>query len=238
MSAPAVFHITHHKAGSQWIMSILQDAAPERFVPPLQKVAHVVNGPLLAGKVYPTVYLTRPKFEALDLPAPHRKFIVIRDLRDTLVSLYFGLRVHHALFHDEQRAARDFLNDHDIETGLLFLINERLERSADRQRSWVGSGELTFHYEDLIADQFAGVTRILEHCEFALPPERIRAIVDARSFKNMAGRKPGEENIHSHQRKGVAGDWQTHFTDNVKDAFKQRYAQLLIDTGYETTTAW
>ena len=235
---PAVFHITHHKAGSQWIKSVLHGAAPERFVPAQRQVAHVLGQRLLPGMVYPTVYLAKPAFEALPLPQPHRRFIIIRDLRDTLVSLYFGLKVHHHLFRDDQREMRALLNRRSIDDGLIFLINERLEKSAAIQRSWLGSPELIVRYEDLLADQLGGFTRILNHCQFNLPVDRIRELVAAREFRNIAQRNPGEENIRSHQRKGIAGDWRTHFTDRVKDAFKQRYAQLLIDTGYERDEGW
>ena len=238
VNTPAVFHITHHKAGSQWVKSILEGAAPDRFIPAQRQVAHVLGQPLAPGKVYPTVYLTRDRFEALDLPQPHRRFIIIRDLRDTLVSLYFGLKVHHHLFRNDQREVRALLNNCDVEAGLIFLIYERLSKSADIQHSWLGAEELTVHYEDLLREPFDHFARIMAHCEINIEPERLRELVETRNFRNVARRLPGEENIRSHQRKGIAGDWRTHFTDRVKDAFKQRYAQLLIDTGYETTTAW
>lgn len=238
MPTPTVFHITHHKAGSQWIKSILHDAAPDRFVPAQRQVAHVVNHPIEPGKVYPTVYLTRERFESLHIPGEHRKFIIIRDLRDTLVSLYFGLKVHHHLFRDDQFEARERLNNCDTETGLIFLIGERLAKSADIQQSWLGCDELVVRYEDLIRDQIAMSERILKLCELHLPSERLRAIVEAREFRKVSGRKPGEEHLRSHHRKGIAGDWRTHFTPAVTDVFKARFGQLLIETGYEHDTNW
>jgi lipopolysaccharide transport system ATP-binding protein len=62
--------------------------------------------------------------------------------------------------------------------------------------------------------------------------------VNDNSFKNRAGRKPGEEDVTSHYRKGVSGDWQNHFTDNIKAAFKEKFGQILIDTGYEKDMNW
>ncbi len=240
MSAPAVFHITHHKAGSQWIKSLLQGAAPtpDAFVPAQRQVAHVLAQPLKPGKIYPTVYLTRQQFEALDLPTPHRRFVIIRDLRDTLVSLYFGLKVHHHLFRDDQREVRALLNERSIEDGLIFLIGERLAKSAAIQQSWCGAGEMIVRYEDLLADQFGVIRQIFLHCQLDVPEPKLRELVAAREFRNVAKRSPGQENVRSHQRKGIAGDWRTYFTPRVAEAFKQRYAQLLIDTGYESATSW
>jgi len=240
VNAPAVFHLTHHKAGSQWIKSILEAAAPDAamFVPAQRQVAHVVGQRLEPGRIYPTVYLTRQRFEALDLPASRRQFIIIRDLRDTLVSLYFGLKVHHHLFRDDQREVRALLNDRSVEDGLLFLIGERLSKSADIQQSWLGADELTVRYEDLLREPIDLFARIFAHCEIAIEPERLRELVSQRDFRNVANRNPGEENVRSHQRKGIAGDWRTHFTDRIKDTFKQRFGQLLISTGYERDMDW
>ena len=82
---PTVFHITHWKAGSQWVYAVLREAQPHRVVPPKTGIKHVLGARLDRGLVYPCVYLTREAFEKLELPADYRKFIVIRDLRDTLV---------------------------------------------------------------------------------------------------------------------------------------------------------
>jgi len=54
----------------------------------------------------------------------------------------------------------------------------------------------------------------------------------------LTGRRPGQEDIHAHQRKGIAGDWRNHFTTRVKEVFKQRYGHVLIATGYEPDLNW
>jgi len=238
VNAPAVFHITHHKAGSQWVKSLLAQLAGDRFVPAQRQVAHVLGAPLHAGKVYPTVYLTRQQFESLPLPDLHRRFFILRDLRDTLISLYFGLKVHHHLFRDDQRQIRLRLNQCSVEDGLIHLIGERLEKSAAIQRSWLNADLLTIRYEDLLRNQFSTFSRIFRHCEFNFSEQQLHTLIAQRDFRSMAGRTPGEENVRSHQRKGIAGDWRTHFTPRVTDAFKQRYATLLIDTGYERSDNW
>jgi hypothetical protein len=64
-------------------------------------------------------------------------------------------------------------------------------------------------------------------------------ILSVNSFETYAkGRKKGEEDAQSHFRKGVAGDWKNHFTPKVKDVFKERYGQLLIDLKYENSLDW
>jgi hypothetical protein len=67
----------------------------------------------------------------------------------------------------------------------------------------------------------------------------LHRILNANAFENYSGgRKKGEEEVKSHFRKGIAGDWKNYFTPRVKGAFKARYDQLLIDLKYETSLDW
>ena len=73
----------------------------------------------------------------------------------------------------------------------------------------------------------------------SLPAERLLGIVHDNRFETKTGgRKEGEEKVTSHYRKGVAGDWANHFTAEHVDAFKERYNDLLLQLGYETSPDW
>jgi hypothetical protein len=137
--APAtLLHVTHWKAGSQWIRRILTAAAPTPVVEP--EVDDVrLQGPLRPGAVYPCVYRTRDEFETLHLPPGTRHFVVIRDLRDTLVSLYFSLLISHPLLTEDMERWRDRLRRLDRTDGLRALLDDGLEPSACIQDSWVGA---------------------------------------------------------------------------------------------------
>jgi hypothetical protein len=52
------------------------------------------------------------------------------------------------------------------------------------------------------------------------------------------GRAKGAEDVTSHYRKGVPGDWVNHLGPGHKDYFKARYGELLIKLGYETDLSW
>lgn len=52
------------------------------------------------------------------------------------------------------------------------------------------------------------------------------------------GRQAGQEDIYSHYRKGVHGDWATHFNAEHIAAFQQAYNPLLLKLGYETQPDW
>jgi len=72
-----------------------------------------------------------------------------------------------------------------------------------------------------------------------LPAERLLGLVWNNRFETKTkGREAGKEDVESHYRKGVAGDWANHFTPRQVDAFKERYNDLLVQLGYETGADW
>lgn len=263
---PTVFHITHVKSGSQWVYQVLNECAPARIVKPRVKVAQFYEDAILPGMIYPTVYVPRGRFEstlkpqekpnsAPDTPAsknwhnfveqglPVRTFVVIRDLRDTLISLYFSLKVSHAIISDNVAEGHRQLNQLDFEDGLLYLCSENAIRlQAEIQRSWLTACErgesLLIRYEDLIANELEGFEKIIRHCEIEVGQPQLEDIVARNSFASRAGRKPGEEDVSSHFRKGISGDWRNHFTDRITAEFKQRFGQHLVATGYEKDLNW
>lgn len=72
-----------------------------------------------------------------------------------------------------------------------------------------------------------------------MPRSELARILEKKSFQRLSGgRSKGEENVKSHYRKGVPGDWANHFTEDLKTAFKNRYGDLLVRLGYETDHNW
>jgi lipopolysaccharide transport system ATP-binding protein len=237
---PPLFHVTHWKAGSQWVYAILRHLFQDRMVPPQKGNYHVLGWPVQEGRVYPTCYLERTAFEAIPRPADSRIFVVIRDLRDTLVSWYFSLRYSHPVIATTQLEFRAMLATRDVEQGLLGLLPELQNNFAPIQHSWLRSQWPLVKYEDLLRDTFSVLKQtLIERCQMPLTEDQVRAAADACRFDHLSGgRPPGDEDTKSHFRKGVAGDWKNHFTDRVKAAFKERFGDLLIATGYERDHLW
>ena len=72
-----------------------------------------------------------------------------------------------------------------------------------------------------------------------LPGFALEQITKKLSFKKLAGgRTKGEENVNSHYRKGVHGDWKNHFNEEHINYFKIHYNDLLIQLGYEFDDKW
>jgi lipopolysaccharide transport system ATP-binding protein len=237
---PTIFHITHWKAGSQWVRKILEACVPERIVPPQVYEVQFLQESILEGRVYPTVYVTQEQFYSVQLPQFWKKFIIIRDLRDTLISVYFSIRFSHQAIADEIVEWRRKLELLDEENGLIYLLDEWLPRCAVIQSSWLGDQDGMLKYEDLLHDDIGIFENVLiDRCQLPVSRENFRRVVNSNRFESLtAGRQRGVEDVRSHERKGISGDWKNHFTDRLKEQFKGKYGKLLIDTGYEMSMNW
>lgn len=237
---PTIFHVTHWKAGSQWVRKILEACAPGLIVPPQVYETQFLAAPIQEGKVYPTVYVTREQFNSVKLPDLWIRFVIIRDLRDTLVSAYFSILFSHQAIANEIIEWREALRNRSEEEGLLYLMEEWLPRSAVIQESWINSGEKILRYEDLLQSDLQILEDVIvNQCQLPVSRDALREIVHAYKFENLThGRQRGVEDRQSHERKGISGDWKNHFTDKVKEEFKNKFGQLLIATGYEKNPNW
>ncbi|MBK9925009.1 MAG: sulfotransferase domain-containing protein [Anaerolineales bacterium] len=275
MTNLTIFHITHWKAGSQWIAEILKNCAPERFVPMAIANPHGMGGrgilnfyvyPVNPGNIYGTVYLTQSQFRSIiydpfwQTKEPEgyyfrravinwwnyrikkntcRSFVVIRDLRDTLISLYFSAKFSHKIITDQLAELRQKLNDLDEEDGIMYMLTDVLPSSANIQASWIGTPDvLMLKYDDILGNEFAFFENLIDYCEINVEKGRLHEIVRYNIFEAATGRKPGQEDVNAHLRKGIAGDWKNYFSDKIKTEFKKNYGELLIRTGYETSLNW
>lgn len=72
-----------------------------------------------------------------------------------------------------------------------------------------------------------------------IPVERLLMNVYQNRFSKLSeGREKGQEDVKSHYRKGVAGDWINHFNQEHIQFFKDEYNNLLIKLGYEDSLDW
>ena len=233
-----IFHVTHWKAGSQWIRGVLEDAFADRTVAAESFETQVLVQPIQAGKIYTCVYVSRQEFNAIRLPGKSHRMVVIRDLRDTLVSGYFSLLYSHTVNPSVQKL-RPVLATLNGEEGLLYLMEAWLAGSALIQRSWLEAGEPVVQLESFMSSPVETWERAFNLWGIGVAREKIERLLQKHAFTNYTkGRSPGQEDIQSHYRKGVAGDWRQYFTPRVSERFKVLYGDLLVLAGYERDSSW
>lgn len=235
-------HATHPKAGSQWVQAIFVDLFGKSAIPNEAGNGVPPDRVFGAGRVYLSAYLlpgeiAQHKSELL----PMRSFFVMRDLRDTLVSLYFSLKVSHAVLDEFMASARKKLNLMGEEEGMIYLIETQMRNSAKLQKTWLMEyPESCVKFESLTGNPEHEMPRIIrDMLGLDVPEEAIIASCRKFAFERLAGgRKRGEEDAKSHFRSGAAGGWRKHFTPAVTEAFKEEFPGLLRLAGYEEDENW
>ncbi|MBD9680192.1 methyltransferase domain-containing protein [Pseudomonas sp. PDM18] len=235
-TSSTLFHITHWKAGSQWILKILEAIAPERIIRPRVGEGQLLLDPIVDGAIYPTAYLTREQYDSIDRPAGSRHFVVLRDLRDTLISGYFSARYSHALSSTGLADLRHQLEQLSLDDGLLYLAETWLRGPALIQASWLQEPTGIFRYEDILTHDLDLMHEALNTVGgLDISTDRLKVAVEANRFDVLTGgRQAGLENTMAHERKGIAGDWQNHFSEKVKQRVEELYGPLL--RRYERST--
>jgi len=99
-------------------------------------------------------------------------------------------------------------------------------------------GLWTCSYENLLKETEHVLSNILKMLDLTISTGIIRNMTSKASFEFVTGRKRGEENSKSFFRKGVSGDWRSHFSIQDKEVFKKIAGDILIMLGYEIDYNW
>jgi hypothetical protein len=165
-------------------------------------------------------------------------YFIFRDPRDVVVSHVFYVtemerrHVHHAYYQSlpdfNARLNASILGrpDADVE---FPNIAERFAPYLD----WLDHTEvLAIHFEDLINDRAAILTRIMDHLLARLPLQASRDLI-LESLESAIN--PAKSPTF---RSGKTGEWKKHFTEEHKSIFKEAAGDLLIRLGYERADDW
>ncbi len=165
-------------------------------------------------------------------------YFIFRDPRDVVVSHVFyvtDMEAHH-VHHDYYQSLPDF--NSRLKTSILGRPDADVEFLNIAERfapylGWLDHKEvLAIHFEDLIHDRPATLTRIMDHLLARTPlPTSRQLILDALETSINPKKSPTF-------RSGKTGEWKKHFTDEHKRIFKDAAGDLLIKLGYEKNNDW
>jgi hypothetical protein len=165
-------------------------------------------------------------------------YFIFRDPRDVVVSHVFyvtDMEARH-VHHEYYQSLSDF--NARLNVSILGRPDANIEFSniADRFAPYLGwldhSEVLSIHFEDLILDRDAALTRIMNHLlpRVSLPTSR-RLILDSLETSINPKKSPTF-------RSGKTGEWRKHFNDEHRKIFKDVAGDLLIKLGYEKDNNW
>ncbi|MGF1513560.1 MAG: sulfotransferase domain-containing protein [Elainellaceae cyanobacterium] len=244
-----IFHCCVQKTASQWIASIFRkpeilDGTNLRTYDYYKKVMQgreEFDIPPPPNTVLTPVYASYSSFEKIPKPEDYRVFTVIRDPRDIVVSWYFSATLTHGTKHNEMlHALREDLKSMPLQEGLMFSI-DKLHYLFESLLSWKQAESLNsrvkvFKYEDLTqGNQLQSFKALFEHCEIPVSELVLQETLNEYSFKKLTKRQVGQEDVSSHLRKGLEGDWTNYFSELVSQKFANVTDNLSTLLGYEST---
>ena len=165
-------------------------------------------------------------------------YFIFRDPRDVVVSHVFYVtemeknHVHHAYY----QSFPDF--DARLKVSILGRTDTEIEFPNITERfapylDWLNHPEvLAIHFEDLIHDRAATLTRILDHFLASVPLQATRQLIlDSLESAINPTKSPTF-------RSGKTGEWKKYFTEAHTTIFKDVAGDLLIRLGYEKNNDW
>ena len=165
-------------------------------------------------------------------------YFIFRDPRDVVVSHVFYITDMEArhVHHDYYASLPDF--DSRLTVSILGRPDAGVEFPdiAARFAPYLGwldqSLVMRIHFEDLVNDRPATLTRIMDHLLARAPLQTNRQLIlDSLESSINPTKSPTF-------RSGKTGEWKKHFTEEHKNIFKDVAGDLLIRLGYEENDDW
>ena len=165
-------------------------------------------------------------------------YFIFRDPRDVVVSHVFyvtDMEARH-VHHDYYQSLPDF--NARLKVSILGRPDADVEfpNIADRFAPYLGwldqPAVMTIHFEDLINDRAATLSRIIDHflTRVLLQAPR-QLILESLELSINPRRSPTF-------RSGKTGEWKKYFTEEHTKIFKDVAGDLLVQLGYEKDNNW
>jgi hypothetical protein len=259
---PLLAYFGHHKAASTWIRDVIQDVCRElglrcAYVHHPQQFKDGLKAFVEQQDVDFLIHANAQLDHARDILGQLRGFHVVRDPRDMAVSAYYShLHSHAKEEFPRLLEYREQLRNTTQEEGLLMELARPYVYGAMSAWDYSLPNVLELRMEDVITDPRQSFRRVFAFLGLLdghpdswrgedgghfpkLTDAQVANIVGRNDFsEKTGGRRPGEEDVRSHYRKGVPGEWRSHFTERHKEYIKKNLNGLLLKLGYEKDCNW
>jgi len=238
------FFATKPKCGSQWVRNVLTDpgvfeAAAMKNIVSTDEIKDQGLHHLKPATFYGPSYAVPPTDWQRLAGKSDRLVFVKRDPRDIIFSWIYSLTYSHP-DRTQHKARRASLR----EASPKERLNMACQAAANFARGMVEYEEskdpkiYVTSYEALMKDSLGEFNRIIEFAGWPVQKQTLAHSVKINSFEAQSGRRPGEQNIFSHFRKGVPGDWKNHLSRAAAKEFEALIPGILRRLGYAASDDW
>jgi hypothetical protein len=228
------------KTGNMWLKCLLGRAyglrwlrgfeTPERAdLPALTSWLAAKRFP--DGTIFHQHYDYSPEVaDALDA-VPAHLVTIVRDPYDAFVSTYYTLQQHSAENNQKGRKFTELMGKPlDDPAVIEFLRDGGYRNNLEKARDWAQSGRaVVLRYEDLSRDPLAELRRTTALIA-PVSVENLETAIDYCRADKMRQRTKGGS---KHVRAATVGDSLRQLTADHLDAFREAYAELITELGYQ-----
>jgi hypothetical protein len=243
-----IFLVSYPRSGNTWMRWLLAVSVlgrrdvdrPEIVHATIPDIYRVTNEQLLTLP-HPRIVKSHERYNA----GYPRVIYIYRDVRDVMISLFFYFRKYGRF--------ANFASFFDV------FVKGNLYRDLgvggwdENVMSWLAHSDdiAMVKYEDLLADTRSVLAKTLERVQVAHDKNLVAYAADLCTFewmhnldraKDIEGRadlmvQGADPNI-PFIRKGTSGQWKGLLSPAQIDVIKQKYGDLLLRLGYETSHDW
>jgi len=227
-----IYYCCTQKTASQWLKAVFSDPVfykatgldvvlNQKKISSYREIGDIQRLPSHCMAAH--YYVDYNTYASIPKPEKHKAFFIMRDPRDIVISWYFSTLHSHTEKH--VATARHNLKTLDQKEGIKYAI-DYLENYGLfwAQLTWAEATQnekvRIFYYEDIAKDNRVFITDLLEFLDVSIRDSEMLEMCERHQFTSYSkGREKGNEDIKSHYRKGVAGDWKNYFDSDIKDHF-------------------
>jgi hypothetical protein len=228
------------KTGNMWLKCLLGTIYDLRWLKPKEVPSAatlsafrdwVAGGYFVDGTIYHQHYHFSDELCDIAEAIPAYVVTLVRNPYDAFVSTYYTLQQHHDDNNRKRRGKTELMGKPlDDPIVIEFLRAGGYRGNLTKARDWMSSGRAhVVRYEALHADPVGELNRLTD----AIRPASLEAInraVEACSAENMRQRSKG---MAKHVRAARPDDARQRLTEEHYAAFRETYAALILELGYE-----
>jgi hypothetical protein len=213
--------------GLRWLRAFETPASPDLA----SLSTWLAEGRFPDGTIFHQHYDFSPEIaDALDA-VPAQLVTIVRDPYDAFVSTFYTLQQHAAENNQKGRKFTELMGKPLDDPAIVeFLRRGGYANNLQKARDWASSGRaVVLRYEDLSRDSLAALRRATVQIA-PLGDDRLQTAIDYCRADRMRQRTKGGS---KHVRTATVGDSVRQLSPDHLDAFREAYADIITELGYE-----